>query len=150
MTQESIYANLPTAVEFLRMEDMGEECDAHCPHCGALGRYIYYFRCSDGKVYGAMKGCYRHFPKNWMEKYSRKVKENLHEVIEQKDKTGKVVNVIVNDYPPNAKEAAILNAAAALAAGEITDVEAKKIVRRNYTRYMERDIKKDFGTYAAD
>lgn len=49
------------AFQFLYIEDCGP-CDpghgsGSCPHCGAEGRYIYYWA-EFGKVRGAMAGCY--------------------------------------------------------------------------------------------
>jgi hypothetical protein len=49
------------AFQFLYMQDCGP-CDpgcgsGQCPHCGADGRYIYYWA-EYGKVRGAMAGCY--------------------------------------------------------------------------------------------
>lgn len=33
-----------------------------CPHCGATGRYVWYFQVEDGRELGAMRGCVRLFP----------------------------------------------------------------------------------------
>lgn len=49
------------AFQFLYIDDCGP-CDGgigsgNCPHCGADGRYIYYWA-EYGKVRGAMAGCY--------------------------------------------------------------------------------------------
>lgn len=60
----SIYSNLPTVVEIIKLEDSGEGGAASCPHCGATGRYIYWFVASDGATYGAMRGCFNKFPKS--------------------------------------------------------------------------------------
>lgn len=60
----NIYADLPTVIEIISLEDAGEGGAAVCPHCGALGRYVYYFTASDGHQYGAMRGCFAHFPKS--------------------------------------------------------------------------------------
>ena len=38
-------------------EDYGEYGNARCPHCGALGRYVYRFTYEDGSKGGAMAGC---------------------------------------------------------------------------------------------
>lgn len=70
----SPYAVLPTVVEIIALEDAGEGGAGICPHCGAIGRYIYRFRCSDGEVYGAMRGCFAHFPKS---KYFQRLAEIL-------------------------------------------------------------------------
>lgn len=50
------------AFQFLYMQDCGP-CDfgggsGCCPHCGAEGRYIYYWS-EFGEIRGAMKGCYK-------------------------------------------------------------------------------------------
>ncbi len=60
----AIYTDLPHVVEIISLDDAGEGGAASCPHCGALGRYVYWFQASDGQTYGAMKGCFRHFPKS--------------------------------------------------------------------------------------
>jgi hypothetical protein len=64
MTTTNIYSNLPEVVEILSLDDAGEGGAATCPHCGAIGRYIYWFQASDGEMHGAMKGCFKHFPKS--------------------------------------------------------------------------------------
>lgn len=56
---------LPTITRFISLTDHGP-CDdgepsAHCPHCGAGGRYIWTFQCDDGTTRGAMKGCVQLF-----------------------------------------------------------------------------------------
>jgi hypothetical protein len=145
--KQSIYANLPKVVRFLGVEDMGEEADAHCPHCGAQGRYIYYFECEDGTRRGAMKGCYKHFPKSWTEKYTYAIESGLHQVFEVKDKSGNVVRIDKEDYAATEKEQKVLDAAAALAAGKITESEAETIIRRNCPDNLQKYLKKDFGTY---
>lgn len=55
---------LPKVVYIENLQDTGEDSGARCPHCGAEGRYIYWFRCEDGKLHGAMKGCFKLFPKS--------------------------------------------------------------------------------------
>lgn len=64
MTAVNIYQDLPKVVIVERVEDAGEFGAVHCPHCGAEGRYIYWFTCEDGTSRGAMKGCFGHFPKH--------------------------------------------------------------------------------------
>lgn len=54
--------DLPRIVEFLGRSDAGEFGAATCPHCGADGRYVSSFRCSDGTTRGAMAGCIQFFP----------------------------------------------------------------------------------------
>jgi hypothetical protein len=57
--------DLPRIIEYLDVTDYGP-CDdgatAVCPHCGADGRYVHEFRCEDGTVRGAMRGCMGLFP----------------------------------------------------------------------------------------
>jgi len=60
----NIYADLPEVVEILHLEDAGEGGAGTCPHCGAIGRYIYWFETVGGEMHGAMKGCFKHFPKS--------------------------------------------------------------------------------------
>lgn len=62
--RENIYADLPRVVEILDLKDYGEYGAVSCPHCGAQGRYIYFFTTDNGQSYGAMKGCFRKFPKS--------------------------------------------------------------------------------------
>jgi hypothetical protein len=64
MARENPYANLPEVIEVLALEDAGEFGAANCPHCGAEGRYVYRFTCADGSERGAMRGCFKHFPKH--------------------------------------------------------------------------------------
>lgn len=56
-------AKLPKLLVLLGRHDSGEYGNAACPHCGALGRYVYSFLCEDGQRYGAMSGCIKLFPK---------------------------------------------------------------------------------------
>ena len=63
------YADLPRIIYVERVEDCGPRFDAmdepaHCPHCGAEGRYIFWFHCEDGSFRGAMKGCFSHFKRH--------------------------------------------------------------------------------------
>lgn len=55
------YADLPRIVYVTSRTDAGEYGAALCPHCGAEGRYIVYFRCEDGSERGAMAGCFKQF-----------------------------------------------------------------------------------------
>ena len=58
-------ASYPRIIAFTGTHD-GGPCDdgptAVCPHCGADGRYVHFFRCDDGREYGAMSGCLELFP----------------------------------------------------------------------------------------
>lgn len=60
-TAKHIYSDLPKIVYFIGLDDSGEYGNANCPHCGADGRYTYYFVCDDGTTRGAMKGCLSKF-----------------------------------------------------------------------------------------
>lgn len=57
---------LPEIIAIVGMQDFGP-CDGGsstcCPHCGAEGRYVWYFICADGSRRGAMRGCLQLFPK---------------------------------------------------------------------------------------
>jgi hypothetical protein len=46
------------AFQFLGVHDTGPDSGAHCPHCGAEGRYIYNWA-EYGEVRAAMAGCYQ-------------------------------------------------------------------------------------------
>ena len=55
-------STFPKVVEVEGIEDA---ClDAHCPHCGAMGRYIVRFVTESGAHMGAMRGCFQLFPKS--------------------------------------------------------------------------------------
>lgn len=53
---------LPSIIAVTGRRDSGEYGNASCPHCGALGRYVWTFICSDGTRRGAMSGCIKLFP----------------------------------------------------------------------------------------
>src|ERR1041384_229731 len=55
-------ATLPRIIRFVERTDSGEFGAAQCPHCGADGRYVYWFVTEDGERRGAMAGCIRLFP----------------------------------------------------------------------------------------
>jgi hypothetical protein len=81
----NIYANLPEVIEILALEDAGEGGAASCPHCGAIGRYIVWFQASDGELHGAMRGCFKHFPKS---KYLARMTELMDKERQFKAKKG--------------------------------------------------------------
>lgn len=60
-------AGLPAILAITDVRD-GGPCDggatATCPHCGADGRYVFYFVCVDGSRRGAMSGCLKLFPQS--------------------------------------------------------------------------------------
>jgi hypothetical protein len=47
----------PPVLITLHVQDSGEFGNAHCPHCGAAGRYITTYLTEDGEEYSAMAGC---------------------------------------------------------------------------------------------
>lgn len=55
---------LPSIVAVIGTHDAGpiEDGGTLCPHCGAQGRYVHTFICSDGTTRGAMSGCIQLFP----------------------------------------------------------------------------------------
>lgn len=58
-------ADYPKIMLYTGMHDAGPadpRPNGTCPHCGAEGRYTYFFRASDGNEYGAMSGCLKLFP----------------------------------------------------------------------------------------
>src|SRR5690349_17478487 len=77
----NIYANLPEVVEIITIDDAGEGGAASCPHCGAIGRYVYHFTASDGQHYAAMRGCFSHFPKS---RFAGRMAELLRKEIDAK------------------------------------------------------------------
>jgi len=64
---------LPTIVKFLSISDAGEFGAASCPHCGAAGRYVYKFVCSDGVERGAMAGCIKKFPMHFLAREHQRI-----------------------------------------------------------------------------
>ncbi len=63
MSSKNIYKDLPRVVMVTSIEDGGPD-GTFCPHCGAKGRFIIYFLAENGEQRGAMKGCFRKFPKH--------------------------------------------------------------------------------------
>lgn len=59
--------SLPKIIAFDGMTDTGPadpRPNGTCPHCGAEGRYIYWFVLEDGSKHGAMSGCIQLFPQS--------------------------------------------------------------------------------------
>lgn len=73
--------------KFIGIDDTGPESGARCPHCGADGRYIYRWE-YEGKIYGAMAGCYKMLT-GTIEKGE---KERYIELIAQKQSRNKELN----------------------------------------------------------
>jgi len=75
--------SLPTIIQFTGMHD-GGPCDdgptAVCPHCGADGRYVYFFKCDDGTSRGAMSGCIKLFPVSPVAKIQERLVKKQHEL----------------------------------------------------------------------
>jgi hypothetical protein len=53
---------LPKIAYYESIQDYGEYGAAHCPHCGAKGRYVHLFVTVDGQRLGAMSGCVKKYP----------------------------------------------------------------------------------------
>lgn len=66
-------SSFPRIVEILSYEDAGA-LGTCCPHCGADGRYVVWFRTEDGARRGAMRGCFKLFPKS---RYATRVERIL-------------------------------------------------------------------------
>lgn len=92
---EKYGTTLPAIVAVLKIVDHGP-CDdghasAHCPHCGAGGRYIHYAILEDGTKIGAMRGCIQLFPQNHKyAKWSKLVTEAYKREQEAKEKKSKL------------------------------------------------------------
>lgn len=113
----NIYANLPNVVEILSLEDAGEGGAASCPHCGAIGRYVYWFSADDGNHYGAMKGCFKHFPKS---KYFERMADILRKEKEAAKKGRKLASW----------DQDVLNAIRALADNKTTQEGVDDVIAR--------------------
>lgn len=124
----SIYTDLPQVLYIEHLEDAGEGGAAACPHCGALGRYTYYFTCADGTRRGAMKGCFSHFPKHpFAERYAQILEK-------QKANAKKGWNMASWDK-------SVIDAIEQFGRGEITEWQAKDIIREadsNKKSWMKR------------
>lgn len=70
---------LPEIVAIVGMKDFGPsdgEGSTNCPHCGANGRYVWYFICADGSRRGAMRGCLKLFHQSAeTSRYSKLIQE---------------------------------------------------------------------------
>lgn len=71
--------SFPKVVEVETITDYGPDSGMTCPHCGAQGRYVTYFRTEGGTRIGAMRGCFSLFPKS---KYAARTERIL---IKQRD-----------------------------------------------------------------
>lgn len=63
---------LPKIVRFLSREDAPE---SECPHCGARGRFTFYFLVEGGQRLGAMAGCLRLFPASQIAREDLRLRE---------------------------------------------------------------------------
>ncbi len=72
-------STLPRIIQFLNKTDGGEFGAVECPHCGAKGRYIFYFITEDGKKRGAMAGCIQLFPVSAIAKEHRLIMDRQKE-----------------------------------------------------------------------
>lgn len=113
----NIYSDLPEVVEIKQLYDAGEGGAGTCPHCGAIGRYIYYFLASDGEMYGAMRGCFQRFPKS---KYFQRLAEILRKQ-EQAKRKGRTIA---------SWDQLVLDAIYSLTAGKRTTEAVDEIIRQ--------------------
>lgn len=116
------YANLPKVVAITHFEDSGEYGNARCPHCGAEGRYVYYFRCDDGTERGAMKGCFSKFPQHPFAKIHARImdkQKDLDRINQERRQDRKLASWDVEQ----------LEAIEAFAAGDMDEIEVDEIIR---------------------
>ena len=76
-------SDYPTIIEFTGMYDGGpceDGATATCPHCGADGRYIHFFKTADGHEAGAMSGCLKLFPVSPVAKIQKKLQDKEHQL----------------------------------------------------------------------
>lgn len=106
---------LPRIIMFESKTDSGEYGNATCPHCGADGRYVWWFRCEDGTRRGAMAGCIRLFPVSQIAK--------AHQAII--DKAAKYEK---KGWSLPSWDQSKLEAIEAYAAGEITEGDALRTI----------------------
>lgn len=114
-------ATLPLIVEFTGVHD-GGPCDdgptAICPHCGAEGRYVFFFDCDDGTSRGAMRGCLSLFPVSEVAAEDKRLRERL---LDLQKRFGK-------DAHLNRFEEQIREAIDAFYFGDITKNEALTVI----------------------
>lgn len=72
-------SKLPKIIYFLDTLDSGAFGEATCPHCGALGRYVYRFVCEDGETRGAMAGCVKLYPMHRFAKLGMQIMDRQRE-----------------------------------------------------------------------
>jgi len=86
---------LPAIVAILGCQDGGPCTDgeptAHCPHCGAGGRWVWTFLCEDGTRRGAMAGCLQLFPRK-EGREGRLVQEAFKRAADAKEKRTKLAS----------------------------------------------------------
>lgn len=124
LDNSSNVTSLPMIVEFLYTSDAGPsgggKGSAVCPHCGADGRYVHYFKCDDGSTRGAMSGCIKLFPVSIVAQEHMRIVERLGELRKQ--------------YGPDAKlnswQAKMLEAIESHYAGTITKEDAISVIKR--------------------
>lgn len=127
-TKTNPYADLPKVVMIDHVEDAGEFGGTNCPHCGAEGRYIYWFTCEDGTQRGAMKGCFGHFPKHQFVQYHERIMDK------QKENAKKGWKIASWD-------AETLDAIEKFVAGQMTEQAAWDVIRQadsNKKAWMKR------------
>jgi len=121
---------LPKIVRFMGETD-GGPCDdgptAVCPHCGADGRYIQWFKVEgqDGE-FGAMRGCIQKFPIHWVANFHKKLCERETEL---RRKYG-------NDAHLNSWDTRMMEAVEKFYAGDITEDDLKRTIDREAASKM--------------
>lgn len=113
----SIYSDLPQVLYIEYLEDAGEDGAASCPHCGALGRYTYFFVCTDGSQRDAMKGCFSHFPKH-------PFAERHAQILEKQKANAK------KGWSMASWDKKVMDAIEQFGRGEITEWQAKDVIRQ--------------------
>jgi hypothetical protein len=110
-------SSLPKIVYLLGVDDSGEYGNATCPHCGAQGRYTYFFVCDDGERRGAMAGCIKLYPQHEF--------VAIHAAILQKQRDNQKKGWKLAGWDQET-----LDAITAYAAGKMSEGEAKDVIGR--------------------
>lgn len=111
----SLYSDLPQVLYIEHLEDAGEGGAGTCPHCGAVGRYIYHFTCTDGSRRSAMRGCFSHFPKH-------PFAERHAQILEKQKANAK------KGWSMASWDKSVVEAIEQFGRGEITEREVKNII----------------------
>lgn len=76
--------DMKATFKFIGVKDCGE---TNCPHCGAMGRYIYEWE-EDGVSHAAMAGCYQKLTKG----IQKDEKQRYFEILYEKQAKNKPLN----------------------------------------------------------